>query len=173
VYYERGYDDTPFIGRNRTARPETVISEKNGSPRCDQGASQHRKSDSSKRFAKNKKLLRFEGIAPTRQTQRKCQREELRGKLITNGNPRITVYQGLGRFISLSQNLPKMKSCHSIDEITWMERKILSFESSKVIGIRTFRRTRILFLFFVDLIIWIEKNIISSTGFFGSYLIEG
>ena len=122
-------------------------------------------------FAKGKKFLRFEGVAPTRKTTAKEQRAEFARQMHQQlGIPGLQDLKDWGDlFTVLAKATKKEKVVILFDEITWMGSKDSVFLGKlKIVWEQYFQKNSNLILILCgSLSSWIEKNIISSTGFLG------
>lgn len=122
-------------------------------------------------FAKGKKFLRFEGIAPTRKTTAQQQRDEFARQLHHQlGLPGLGGVKDWGDLFTLLAEVTKNEAVVILfDEITWMGSKDSVFLGKlKVVWDQHFQKNPHLVLILCgSMSSWIEKNIISSTGFVG------
>jgi len=122
-------------------------------------------------FAKGKKFIRFEGVAPTRKTKAQDQRQEFARQVQRQlGIPGLQDVKDWGDlFTIVAEATKKEKVIILFDEITWMGSKDPVFLGKlKVVWDQHFKTNPNLILILCgSLSSWIEKNIISSTGFLG------
>lgn len=122
-------------------------------------------------FAKGKKFLRFEGVPPTRKTTAQAQREEFARQIQRQlGIPGLQNLKDWGDlFTIVAEATKKDKVVILFDEISWMGSKDPVFLGKlKVVWDQYFQKNPNLVLILCgSLSSWIEKNIISSTGFLG------
>lgn len=122
-------------------------------------------------FALGRKFLRFEGVAPTMQTTAQAQREEfarqLHHQLGLSGLGKLTDWGDL--FTLLAEVTKNEPFVILLDEITWMGSKDPVFLGKlKVVWDQLLQKNPHLILILCgSMSSWIEKNIISSTGFLG------
>lgn len=122
-------------------------------------------------FAKGSRFIRFEGIAPTRTTTAQDQREEFARQMQKQlGIPGLHLIRDWGDlFTILAETIKNEKVIVLFDEITWMGSKDSLFLGKlKIVWDQIFSKNPHLMLILCgSLSAWIEKNIVSSTGFFG------
>lgn len=120
-------------------------------------------------FAKGMTYFNFTGLPPDENTTAQSQREEFARqlKLILGLSVKADDWGDL--FTTLSRSLPKGRVIILLDEITWMGSKDPTFLGKlKIVWDLYFSKMPNLILVLCGSIsAWIEKNIISSTGFFG------
>src|SRR3990167_232438 len=159
-------DDTPFIGRkNELEDLKLLFAKKMASLVVIKGRRRIGKSRLIEEFAKGKKFLRFEGIAPTRQTTSQMQREEF-ARQINNqiGIPGLSSIKDWGDLFTIVAETTKMEEVIILfDEITWMGSKDPVFLGKlKVVWDQHFQKNSNLILILCgSLSSWIEKNIIN------------
>lgn len=122
-------------------------------------------------FAKSKHFLRFEGIAPTRATTAQSQRDEFARQI--NKQLRMPGLHNLkdwgDLFTIVAEATKKEEVIILFDEITWMgSRDPVFLGKLKIVWDQHFQKNPNLILILCgSMSSWIEKNIISSTGFLG------
>lgn len=162
----------PFVGRERELQDlKLLLERKTASLVVIKGRRRIGKSRLIEEFSKGKKFLRFEGIAPTRQTTAKMQREEFARQMHSQLEiPGLENLKDWGDLLTvLAESVKHEEVIILFDEITWMGSKDPVFLSKlKVIWDQRFQKNPNLILILCgSLSSWIEKNIISSTGFLG------
>lgn len=165
-------DNTKFIGRHdELENLRLLLGKKTASLVVIKGRRRIGKSRLIEEFAKGKKFLRFEGIAPTKQTTAQAQRQEfarqIQRQLGIPGLQNLKDWADL--FTIVAEATKKDKVIILFDEITWMgSRDHLFLGKLKVVWEQHFQKNPNLILILCgSLSSWIEKNIISSTGFLG------
>lgn len=122
-------------------------------------------------FAKGKKFIRFEGVAPTRKTTAQDQREEFARQINKQlGIPGLQNLKDWGDLFTIVAEATKKEELIILfDEITWMGSKDPVFLGKlKVVWDQHFQKNPNLILILCgSMSAWIEKNIINSTGFLG------
>ncbi len=173
----------PFIDRKQELENLKLLLEKRSSSLVViKGRLRIGKSRLIEEFAKGKKFLRFEGIAPTRKTTAQQQRDEFARQLHqqlglpglqsiypTNSSSCLGI-KDWGDLFTLLAEVTKNESVVILfDEITWMGSKDSVFLGKlKVVWDQQFQKNPHLILILCgSMSSWIEKNIIGSTGFLG------
>ncbi len=164
--------NSPFIGRKEELQNlRLLFSRKSASLVVIKGRRRIGKSRLVEEFTRGKKFLRFEGVAPTRETTAKEQRQEFARQMKQQlGIPGLEDVKDWGDlFTVLADSTKKQKVIILFDEITWMGSKDSVFLGKlKIVWEQHFQKNPNLILILCgSLSSWIEKNIISSTGFFG------
>lgn len=121
-------------------------------------------------FAKGKPFLRFAGLAPTPGVTAQEQRNEFSWLLSQQtGLPEIKTDDWSKLFALLGEKIAKGRQIVLLDEITWMADGDPTFLSKlKNSWELSFQKNPQLILVLCGSIsAWIEKNILSSTGYFG------
>lgn len=164
--------DTPFIGREKEIKELNLLCKRNtASLVVIKGRRRIGKSRMIEEFAKGKRFLRFEGIAPTRNTTSQMQREEfarqIQRQLGIYGLQHVRDWGDL--FTTLAEAVKDQEVVILFDEITWMGSKDPVFLGKlKLVWDQFFQKNPNLTLILCgSLSSWIEKNIIASTGFLG------
>lgn len=165
-------EDNIFIGREKELEELSLLWERRmASLVVIKGRRRIGKSRLIEEFARGKNFLRFEGIAPTRKTTAKMQRDEFARQIHEQlGLPGLESIQDWGTlFTIIAEATKKQEIIIFFDEITWMGSKDPVFLGKlKVVWEQHFQKNPNLILILCgSLSSWIEKNIISSTGFFG------
>ncbi len=165
-------DDTPFVGRRKELEDlKLLLTRKSSSLVVIKGRRRIGKSRLIEEFAKKKKFLRFEGIAPTRKTTAQMQRDEFARQIrVQLGVSEVQNVRDWGTlFTVLAEATKNEKVIILFDEISWMGSKDPVFLGKlKIVWDQHFKKNPNLILILCgSLSSWIEKNIISSTGFLG------
>ncbi|MBX9923007.1 MAG: AAA family ATPase [Rhabdochlamydiaceae bacterium] len=165
-------DETLFVGREEELYDlKQLLHKKSASLVVIKGRRRIGKSRLIEEFAKGKRFLRFEGLAPTRNTTAQMQRAEFARQLhLQMGLPGLESVKDWGDLLTnLAQNIKKEPVVVLLDEITWMGSKDSTFLSKlKIVWDQYFQKNSNLILILCgSLSFWIEKNIVNSTGFVG------
>ncbi|MBS0630218.1 MAG: AAA family ATPase [Verrucomicrobia bacterium] len=163
---------TPFIGRKEELKSlQLLLGRRAASLVVIKGRRRIGKSRLIEEFTKQKKFLRFEGIAPTRETTAQAQRVEFARQIKKQlGIPGLENLKDWGDlFTVLAEATQKEEVVILLDEITWMGSKDAVFLGKlKVVWEQYFQKNpRLILILCGSISSWIEKNIISSTGFVG------
>lgn len=120
-------------------------------------------------FAKSYDFFSFSGIAPTVQTTAQDQRDEFAMQLVKQGFPKIKMEDWNELFWLLADKTQKGRVVVLFDEISWMGSKDPLFLGKlKNAWDQHFKKNPQLMLILCgSASSWIEKNILSSTGFLG------
>jgi len=120
-------------------------------------------------FAKQYKFYSFSGIAPTEKTTEQSQRDEFSSQLSKQGFPKVKAQDWNDLFWLLSDKVKKGRVVILLDEISWMGSKDPDFLGKlKNVWDQYFQKNNQLILIVCgSASSWIEKNILSSTGFVG------
>lgn len=163
---------TPFIGRQRELQDLKLLLEKKiASLVVIKGRRRIGKSRLIEEFTRGKRFLRFEGEPPNRQTTAQAQRmvfaHQMNHQLGIPGLENLKDWGAL--FNVLAESVKNEAVIILFDEITWMGSKDSHFLGQlKIIWDQRFQKNSKLILILCGSISsWIEKNIISSTGFLG------
>jgi hypothetical protein len=162
----------PFIGRKSELNDlNLLLSKKTASLVVIKGRRRIGKSRLIEEFAKGKNFLRFEGVAPTRKTTSQNQRAEFARQVnLQLGIPGLEKLKDWGDLFTLvAKTVEKDEVIILFDEISWMGSKDPLFLGKlKIVWDQHFQKNPNLILILCgSMSAWIEKNIISSTGFFG------
>ena len=162
----------PFVGRKAELESLQLLREKKiPSLVVIKGRRRIGKSRLIEEFTKGKKTLWFEGIAPTKRTTAQMQRAEFARQIQEQLG--ITELQGIkdwgDLFTTVAEATKNGEVTIVLDEITWMGSKDPVFLGKlKIAWERHFQKNpRLILILCGSLSSWIEKNIISSTGFVG------
>ena len=126
-------------------------------------------------FGKSKNTYFFEGLAPTHQTSAQSQREDFAHqmqRILTIPLPRADDWGDL--LWILANHTKSGKVIIALDEITWLGAKDPTFLGKlKTTWDLYFKKNKKLILILTGSMSgWIEKNILSSTGFFGRITLD-
>lgn len=121
-------------------------------------------------FAKGHLFHHFTGLAPTPQTTAQFQREEFARQLQQQvGIPGLKATDWGDLFSILAKQTSKGRVIVLLDEITWMGSLDPNFLGKLKIAwdVQFSKNPQLILILCGSISSWIEKNIISSTGFFG------
>jgi hypothetical protein len=160
-----------FIGRKKELQDlNTLLTKKTASLVVIRGRRRIGKSRLIDEFAEGKPYFVFTGLPPEKETTAKSQREEFARQLkLKFGLVGLKADDWGDLFTMLYQSLPDGRVILLLDEITWMGSKDHTFLGKlKIVWDLYFSKMPNLILVLCGSVSsWIEKNIISSTGFFG------
>lgn len=161
----------PFIGRKEELKElSLLVQKKTASLVVIHGKKRIGKSRLVEEFAKGMRLLSFSGLAPTPQTTAQSQRDEFARQLEENLHIRGIKGDDWGDlFTFLAKQTTEGRCIIFLDELTWMGSHDHTFLGKlKIVWDLHFSKNPELILILCGSVsAWIEKNIISSTGFFG------
>ena len=160
-----------FTGRKRELQDlKSLLGKKSASLVVIRGRRRIGKSRLVEEFAKGMPFFTFTGLPPDKDTDAKMQRKEFVRQLkLQFGLPGPETDDWGDIFTMLSMALPKGRVILMLDEITWMGSKDRTFLGKlKIVWDLYFSKMPNLILILCGSVSsWIEKNIISSTAFFG------
>ena len=160
-----------FIGRDQELKRLENLSNKRGASFVVvRGRRRIGKSRFVQEFGKNKGLLKFSGLAPNKKMTAQDQREHFANQLtiqLSIAKPDSADWYNL--LLALAQNIKKENTVILLDEISWMAQNDPTFlPKLKEIWDSEFNdRSNLILIVCCSISSWIEKNIMSSTGFFG------
>lgn len=160
-----------FIGREKELDMLNMLFKKNASSLVViEGRRRIGKSRLVNEFAKGHTFYSFSGVAPSDKTTRQSQLDEFAAQLaIQTGMPEVKVDNWNKLFFFLSKELKEGKIVLLFDEITWMGSKDPDFlgKLKNAWDIYFKSNPELIFILCGSMSAWIEKNILSSTGFVG------
>ncbi len=121
-------------------------------------------------FAQDRIFYSFSGLCPTKETTAQFQRDEFAHQLsVQTGLPEVTADDWSKLFLLLAEKLKKGKIVLLFDEISWMGSEDAHFLGKiKHAWDLSFKKNpQLIFVICGSASAWIEKNILSSTGFLG------
>ena len=121
-------------------------------------------------FARDERFLRFSGLAPTKNITDQDQRDEFSRLLSQQTSlPAVKSDDWAVLFSLLADQTQSGRTIILLDEITWMAHDDPTFLSKlKNVWELSFRKnSRLILVLCGSISAWIEKNILSSTGYFG------
>lgn len=164
-------ESQPFIGRKAQLKAlESLWNKTTASLVVIRGRRRIGKSRLVEEFSRNKKVLSFMGLAPTEFTTAQDQRDEFASQLSQQtGLPPIKTQDWSHLFLLLAEKVKSGRVIVFFDEISWMAHDDVNFLGKlKTIWDKNFRKNPKLILILCGSVSsWIEKNILSSTGYFG------
>lgn len=165
----------PFIGREQElARLQGLLKKRSASLVVVRGRRRIGKSRLLAEFGKEMKSLFFSGIPPAEKSSAQSQREEFVYQMERAGLPGAKPDDWGNIFWSLSKHAEKGRVLIVFDEISWMGGKDPNFLGKlKTAWDMYFSKNPNLILALCGSVSsWIEKNILSSTGFVGRITID-
>ncbi len=161
----------PFVGRQKELNDfKQLLGKKTASLVVIKGRRRIGKSRLVEEFAKNKKFYTFSALAPTDKTTDQSQRNEFARQLAEQFDlPGIKSDDWGGLFSLLAMYTQKGSVIILLDEISWMGSKDPDFLGKLKIAWDVYfkKNPRLILVLCGSVSSWIEKNIISSTGFLG------
>src|SRR3989338_7206382 len=120
-------------------------------------------------FSKPYKLFSFSGIAPTPQTTAQDQRDEFAMQLVNQGFPKIRMEDWNELFWLLADKSKKGRVVILFDEISWMgsEDPLFLGKLKNAWDLHFKKNPQLMLILCGSASSWIEKNILSNTGFLG------
>lgn len=160
-----------FIGRQQELQDLNKLFKKNtASLVVIQGRRRVGKSRLVEEFAKNTKFLEFSGILPTKKTTIQSELDEFARQLsIQTGMPEVKVDDWSKLFLLLAVKIKRGKIVILFDEITWMGSKDPDFlgKLKNAWDMHFKKNSQLILILCGSVSVWIEENILSSTGFVG------
>jgi len=161
----------PFIGREEELEGLKKLLKKDGSSLVViEGRRRIGKSRLVKEFAKGHTFYEFSGLAPNESTTLQSQLDDFARQIsMQTGMPEIKADDWSKLFLLLAEKIKQGRMIVLFDEITWMGSKDPDFlEKFKRAWDMHFKNNpKLIFILCGSMSIWIEKNILSSTGFVG------
>lgn len=163
--------EIPFIGRHaELERLNDLLKKKTASLVVLKGRRRIGKSRLAEEFAKGKRFLRFSGLPPTVHITAQKQRDEFSRLLnLQTGLPEITTDDWGKLFMLLAEKIQSGRVIVLFDEISWMGHDDPTFlpKLKNAWDLYFKRNPQLIFILCGSVSSWIEKNILSSTGYFG------
>ncbi len=160
-----------FIGRAKElARLEELASQKKSSLIALRGRRRIGKSRLAKEFGKGKIFLNFSGLAPEENLTAQDQRDHFVKQLCEQTRiPKPDASDWNNLFMILDQEISKKSTVILFDEISWMALDDPTFLPKLKSAWDDYfsEKKQLVFILCGSVSSWIEKNIISSKGFFG------
>lgn len=160
-----------FIGRKEELKGLTQLFSKNAASMVViKGRRRIGKSRLVEEFAKNYTYFQFSGLFPNQDTTEQSQRNEFSRQLSIQTNlPEVYADDWSKLFILLSEKIKKGKTVVLFDEISWMGSKDPDFlgKLKNAWDMHFKKNPNLILILCGSASAWIEKNILSSTGFVG------
>lgn len=160
-----------FVGRTRELDLlRDLLKKKTASLVVIKGRRRIGKSRLVQEFAKDKKYYVFSGLAPTVNTTDQSQRNEFSKQLAyQTGLPDVLADDWSKLFLLLADKVKNGRFIILFDEISWMGSKDPDFlgKLKNIWDLYLSKNPKLILVLCGSVSSWIEKNIISSTGFFG------
>lgn len=161
----------PFIGREVELQAlKDLFSKKTASLVVIKGRRRIGKTRLIEEFTKDKSFFRFVGLAPTDGVTAQSQRDEF-ARLLNQqtGLPKIKTDDWAELFALLAEKVKSGRHVILLDEITWMADGDPTFLSKlkNAWEISYQKNPKLILILCGSISAWIEKNILSSTGYFG------
>lgn len=172
--YSRGMA-APFIGREiEMARLKGLLTARSASLIVVRGRRRIGKSRLLSEFGKEAKSFFFAGNPPTRGTTAQSQRDVFVKQLERNGIPGVQSEDWGNIFWHLSKQTQKGRVLIVFDEISWMGGKDSEFlgHLKTAWDMHFSKNPHLIFALCGSVSSWIEKNILSSTGFLGRIVLD-
>ena len=164
-------DSNLFIGRKKElAKLNDLLSKKVASLVVVKGRRRIGKSRLIEEFARNKKYYIFSGLPPVENTTAESQLNEFARQLSAQtGLPEIIANDWSKLFLLLGEKIKQGRIIVLLDEISWMGSMDPDFlgKLKNAWDISFKQNPELILILCGSVSYWIEKNIISSTGFFG------
>ncbi len=160
-----------FIGREKERRVlESLSTDRSASLAVIRGRRRVGKSALVKEFAKDKIFLSFSGLPPDEGVTAQDQLDNFVDQLCAQtGIARPEGSNWFNLFLALSQEITKKKTVLLFDEISWMADGDPTFLPKLKLAWDDWfsQKSQLVLILCGSISSWIEKNILSSTGFFG------
>lgn len=161
----------PFVGRqNEIRRLEKLLKKGSASLAVIMGRRRIGKTRLVEEFAKNQTFYHFSGIPPSPKTTEQGQLDDFAQQMsIQFGIPELKVNDWNKLFFFLAERVKKGKVIILLDEISWMGSKDPDFlgKLKNAWDIYFKKNPKLILVLCGSVSSWIEKNILSSTGFVG------
>lgn len=163
--------DTPFIGRKyELALLNDLLLKKVASLVVIRGRRRIGKSRLIQEFSKKKKCYTFAGLPPAKETTSQSQRDEFARQLSAQTEiPEVKADDWSKLFLLLANKVREGQVILLFDEISWMGSKDPDFlgKLKNAWDLQFKKNPKLILILCGSVSSWINKNIISSTGFFG------
>ncbi len=161
----------PFVGRSKElSKLRALYSKRSASLVVVRGRRRIGKSRLVEEFAKDYTFIQFAGLAPTKGVTQQSQRDVFAQQLSAQLNlPKIQSQNWSELFSLLARSTQKGRIVVLLDEISWMGSKDPTFlgKLKNAWDIEFKKNPDLILILCGSVSTWIEKNIISSTAFFG------
>lgn len=163
--------DAPFVGRTTELKSlKSLLERKTASLVVIRGRRRIGKSRLITEFAKGMKFFAFAGLPPKKNTTAQMQRDEFAKQLSLQSEvPSIKAMDWTDLFFLLSKECTSGRVIILLDEISWMGSKDENFLGKLKNAWELYfkKNSKLILILCGSVSSWIEKNILSSTGFFG------
>ncbi len=163
--------DAPFVGRKTELKAlGDLLDKKTASLVVIRGRRRIGKSRLITEFAKGTRFYAFAGLPPQKNVSAQMQRDAFAKQLsLQTDLPPISAHDWTDLFILLSRETTQGRVIILLDEISWMGSKDENFLGKLKNAWELYFKTNPKLIIFLcgSVSSWIEKNILSSTGFFG------
>ncbi|MBS0288569.1 MAG: AAA family ATPase [Proteobacteria bacterium] len=163
--------DPSFVGREPQLQAlESLLAKTTASLVVISGRRRIGKSRLIEEFARGKRILNFMGLAPTESTTAQNQRDEFSLQLSRQtGLPPIKTDDWSHLFALLANEVKTGQYLVCLDEITWMAHEEPNFlgKLKSMWDLHFKKNPKLIMILCGSVSSWIEKNILSSTGYFG------
>ncbi len=163
-------DQFSFVGReDKLTALNNLLEKRTASLVVIKGRRRVGKSRLVEEFARGKTFYTFTGLVPTNKTTAQDQRDEFAAQLNQQGFPKISMDDWSNLFWFLADKVKKGRVIIIFDEISWMGAKDSTFlgKLKNAWDMRFKKNPKLILILCGSVSSWIEKNIISSTGYFG------
>lgn len=164
-------DNIKFIGRRAELQSlKDLLKRKTSSLVVIKGRRRIGKTRLIEEFSKGEPFLRFIGLAPTKGVTAQSQRDEFARLLSQQTDlPEIKTDDWAKLFALLAEKIKKGRFIILFDEITWMAHDDPTFLSKLKNAWELYyqKNPKLILVLCGSISAWIEKNILSSTGYFG------
>lgn len=168
---EAKMDSIPFIGRQKELEKlNDLLDKKTASLVVIKGRRRVGKSRLIEEFGKHKPFYRFSGLTPIEGITAQHQRNEFARILnLQFGLPELQVDDWSKLFMLLADKVKKGRYIIVFDEITWMAHDDVTFLVKLQNAWESYfnKNSKLILILCGSVSAWIEKNIMSSTGYFG------
>ncbi len=168
--YRHMKNNNLFIGRQEElARLALLKEKKTASLVVVTGRRRIGKSRLINQFATNSPFLQFSGLPPTEKTSAQDQRNEFAKQLQRQGLPNVIAHDWSDLFALLTVKITTGFHIVLLDEISWMGDKDPNFlgKLKNIWDMEWSKNPKLIVILCGSVSSWIEKNILSSTGFLG------
>lgn len=164
-------DNLPFVGRKKELQLlNDLLNKKMASLVVIKGRRRIGKSRLVQEYAGNKKYYIFTGLPPTESSSAQSQRDEFAKQLsLQTGLPEVKADDWSKLFLLMAGRVKKGRVVILFDEISWMGSRDTDFlgKLKNAWDLHFKKNPNLILILCGSVSSWIEKNIISSTGFLG------
>lgn len=161
----------PFIGRNKSLKKlRELLNRRTSSLVVVKGRRRIGKSRLVEEFAKDYRFLEFAGIAPVEGVTEQIQRDVFASRLGHYvGFPSLKSNDWSDLFQMLADQVKTGRVIILLDEISWMAMNDETFlgKLKNIWDLELKKNSELILILCSSVSVWVEKNIISSTGYFG------